>query len=587
MKTVRTLCCALRLLSTVATVAAPIAMASAVIIACDDENDPKTWVKRLDDPVRRADAIKRLGQFYEDGMTRVGNDAAAPDIKALLNTIVDPLTKQYTGGGLDDKTRTDLMKFLAETHDARTQPALAKALKDFEMGKTDDETRVTCESILAMHKAGTKIDQSVIDQLWNVFAKFKLSEAKSERLYRALHDSVVAVHDPSWGDKAIEKLKAPVLADNVDSQKDQLMWWQLTSVQVLRDLGYVKAVKPLILTLLTPSKTATLGATIQFALLKMAKDAEPELIKALTGQDPDYQKAGEAFEDKTDIGIIAEVLALLGRPAGRDAILQVLPGATTDTARTELAQALVQMPADSRVVPAFLAAYDKLTWDSTDKLLGSLSPRAALAQKSANFYDPSLLDWLLKEIDKGDKKKAGKAGGPDPTTKLVQLEAAFKVMTEDRKSAVADVMAKVKKEAPADYFAMTQGMFDGATAVLAKCKTSAACYLATISEPIPATPATANFRAIKASWMAVIFGGGPNASATRADLVKRVSGVTNAGARIAVCEAIDELAPQGDEAAANALDAVVAADTKAGDKNLIAIDNTVAQVALRLRWRNK
>jgi hypothetical protein len=134
---------------------------------------------------------------------------------------------------------------------------------------------------------------------------------------------------------------------------------------------------------------------------------------------------------------------------------------------------------------------------------------------------------------------------------------------------------------------MTQGMFDAASAVLTKCKTSTPCYLASISEPIPATPATANFRAIKASWMAVIYGGGPNASATRADLVKRVSGVTNAGARIAVCEAIDELAPQGDDAAANALDAVVAADTKAGDKNLIAIDNTVAQVALRLRWRNK
>ncbi len=261
MKTVGTLCCALRLLSTVAAVAAPIAAAGVVLVACDDENDPKTWAKRLDDPVRRADAIKRLAQFYEDGMTRVGNDASAPDIKSLLDAIVEPLTRQYTAGGLDDKTRTDLMKFLAETHDARTQPAIAKALKDFENGKTDDEARVACESILAMNKAGIKLDQAVLDQLWSVFSKFKLSDAKSERLYRAIHDSVVAVHDSSWGDKAIEKLKAPVL-ENVDSQKDQLMWWQLTSVQILRDLGYSKAVKPLILTLLTPSKTATLGATI-------------------------------------------------------------------------------------------------------------------------------------------------------------------------------------------------------------------------------------------------------------------------------------------------------------------------------------
>ncbi len=86
-------------------------------------------------------------------MTRASNDAGAPEVKQLLDTIVDPLTKQYTGGGLDDLTRTDLMKFLAETHDPRSQPALAKALKDFEMGKTDDEVRVACESINAMAKA--------------------------------------------------------------------------------------------------------------------------------------------------------------------------------------------------------------------------------------------------------------------------------------------------------------------------------------------------------------------------------------------------------------------------------------------------
>jgi len=542
--------------------------------ACDDENDPKTWVKRLDDPAQRANASKRLTQFYEDDMTKASNNASAPEVKSLLDTIIDPLTKQYTSGGLDEKTRIDLMKFLAETHDPRTQPAISKALKDFEMGKTDDEGRVSCESVLAMAKAGTKLDQTVVDELWSMFSKFKLSKAQSERLYHAVHDAILAVHDPSYGDKAIEKLKAPVTSD-VDSQKDQLMWWQLTSVQLLSEQRYPKAVKPLIVTLLTPTKTSTLGATIQFALLKMAKESEPELIKALGGQDPDYVKASEGFEDKAGIGVVAEVLAQLGRPAGRDAILAALPNAETDTARTELAQALVQMPNDPRVEPAFLDAYKKLTWDSSDKLIGSLKPRAALAQQSANFHDPKLIDWLLKEL-----KKA-----PDYSARLLQLEAAFKLMTPDRKSDVADAMAKLKKEAPADIFALSQQMFENASAALDRCKMETSCYVSLIEQPIPAGSPTANWKAIKATWMAVIYGGGASANATRGELLKRMDKVRNPGARIALCEAIDELAPGGDPSAADALDKIVAADTKNGDKELGATDNTVAQVAWRLRVR--
>jgi hypothetical protein len=584
--TSRTLVCTLRLITLASSTAgiassaglmAPLAvLGSAVtLLACDDENDPKTWVKRLDDPAQRANAIKRLTQFYEDGMTKASNNAQAPEIKQLLDTIVDPLAKVYTQGELDDKTRVDLMKFLAETHDPRTQPAIAKALKNFEMGKTDDEVRVSCESISAMSKSDVKLDQNVLDELWNLFAKFQLSKTTSQRLYQALHDAVRNVHEKSYGDKAIDKLKAPV-AEGVDSQKDQLMWWQLTSVQVLSDLEYTKAVKPLVVVLLTPSKTAALGPTIQFALLKMAKDAEPELIKALNGQDPDYVKAAEGSEDKVNVGIVANVLAQLGRAPGRDAILAALPGADTDTARTELAQALVQMPKDARCQPAFLAAYNKLTWDSADKMLGPLKPRAALAQQSANFYDPSMLDWLFKEM-----KKA-----PDFQARLLEIEPAIKLMTPEKKADVADALSKLKKEAPADIFAYTQQMFDNAASSLDKCKTDATCYMGLLDAPIPATSPTANYKAIKATWMAVVYGGA-NANATRAALLTHVDKVKNTGARIALAAAIDELAPTGDVAAADALDKIIAADKAAGDKDLIATDNTLAQVAWRLRGRAK
>lgn len=571
--------CALRLVAASASVIAPVAalvVGASLVTACDDENDPKTWVKRLDDPAQRSNAIERLGQFYEDGMTKAGNNANDPAIKSLLDTIVDPLTKTYTAGGLDDKTRVDLMKFLAETHDPRTQPAIAKALSSYEMGKTDDEVRVSCESIKEMVHSGVKLDQNVIDNLWTVFAGFHLSKATSQRLYQNLHDAVIAVKDPSYGDKAVTMLKVPVPANpSVDVQKDQLMWWQSTAVQIISDLQYKNAIHPLIDALLTPTKTPTLGAKIQFALLKMAKDAEPELIKALNGTDPDYAAQGP-WDDQTNIGVIAEVLAIIGRPAGRDAILAALPKANTGTSRTELAQALTQMPDDNAAEPAYLDTYKKIPWDDQDALLGALPPRIALAQQSAKFYDPKLVSWLIKEMK----------GAPDYTGRLVQLEAEAKIMTPDSQDDVSATLPGIKKETPADAFAKVQGMWDAVNGALSKCKTDTSCYLSILDEPIPVSPSTAYYRQVKATWMAVIYGSS-NANATRAALVAKLPKVTNTGARIAVCEAIDELAPQGDAAAADALQKIVDADTKSGDANLIATDNTVEQVSWRLRVRGQ
>jgi hypothetical protein len=418
----------------------------------------------------------------------------------------------------------------------------------------------------------------VIDELWNVFARFQISRATSERLYHAVQDAVLQVKDPSYADKAIAKLKGTVPPNpSVDVQKDQLMWWQLTSVRILSELQYTKAVKPLVVALLTPSKTSTLGATIQFALLKMARVAEPELIKALNQSDPDYAGAIALWgDDKSWVGVIAEVLAVIGRPAGRDAVLAALPGADNDTARTELAQALTQMPSDPRCEPAFLDAYKKLTWDSSDALLGALKPRIALAQQSAKFYDPRLVVWLLKETK----------GAPDYSAKIVQLEAEAKLMTPDLQDDVAAALGSLKRETPADGFAKVQQMFDATSSPLAKCKTDAACYLAVLDEPIPSVPQTSYYRQVKATWMAVIYGGA-HPDATRGELLKRVDKVKNTGARIALCEAIDRLAPKGDPAAADALEKVVAGDVKSGDKDLAGGDNTVAQVAWRLRVRGQ
>jgi len=234
----------------------------------------------------------------------------------------------------------------------------------------------------------------------------------------------------------------------------------------------------------------------------------------------------------------------------------------------------VQFPKDARVEPAFMTAFNKLKWDASVDLLGPLKPRAALAQASANFYDAGLTDWLVKET----------GAAPDAASKLLPIEAALKVMPQNKKEAVGAALQKAKGELPADVYQASKQMFDFAGQALDKCSTNAGCYLNLLDEPIPSSPTTANWRAIKASWMAVIYGEG-NPDATRGELIKRVGKVKDPSARLAIVEAIDELAPKGDVTAADALDKIVAADTRAGDRGVLMADDSVVKIALRLRAR--
>jgi hypothetical protein len=565
---------ALRLSVAATWILAPLA-AGALTVACEDESDPATWVKRLNDPAQKSASVKRLSEFFEDAMTKAGKNRNDPNVQSLLKTIVGPMAQAYTQGGLDEKTRKDLITFLADTQDPEATPAFAKALNDWENGKNDDDVRVTCGAITGMAKAGTLKDQSVIDALWSVFSKFQLSKTQSQRLYQGIHDAVLAVKDPSYGPKAIEKLNAavPDQEKDVDGYKDQILWWQQTAVQVISEMKYAPAVKPLVTVLLTPSKL-DLNATVNIALLKMAKDATPVLVSALKGADPDLKKAGSGFKDKADLAVVANALALLSLPAGRDAILSQMPG-DTDTTKTAFAQALVQFPADARVEPAFLAAYKAISPNATVDLLGSLKPRPALAQAAAQLYDPGLVPWLVKEAN----------STTDPAGKLLPLDTALKLMDASEKGDVGDALGKAKSIIPKDTFDATQQMLQYASGALDKCGKNTSCYLAILDEPIPSSPTTANWRAIKAAYMSVIYGGGGQASATRNALVQKLSKLTDPVARLSAVEAIDELAPQGDTAAADALDKIVASDKAAGDSNLLAGDDAVAKVALRLRAR--
>ncbi len=564
---------ALRITLPTLAVAGPLVAVSVGLTACDDENDPKTWVKRLDDPAQRSAAVKRLGEFYEDAMSRSGKKPDSPEVKAVLDVAVEPLTKTYTAGNLDEKTRKDLMKTLSDMKDKRASPAFAKAFNEYESGM-DDDVKYAAEAVGWLADHGTKLDQTVIDALWKCFTKFTPTKSHSIQATHAIHDAVLAVKDPSYGPKAVAMLAAPVVLTD-QPVNDQLDFWQMTAVQTISALKFAPACKALVTVIMTKNKLKLANAA-KTALLKMPKASVPILAAALSGSDPDFAKLyPEWGEEKGYVILLVDILSYSSVEAAKDAIVAAIPSLDNDTNRAAVAQSLIWFPHDPKLVEDFKELYAKLPpiTDKGGETTGR--ERSGLLQVSSEFNDPSLIPWMLKEgsAAKGDFVIAAK---------LNAIQAATKVMQPDQKKMVGAAlsalestsMSKDEKSAVANL----RDAYDRAAGVLDQCKKDAACYVKVLDEPVPSSPPTANWKAIKAAAMAGMIGD----DATRKALVAKIGKVENPGARLAVSVAIDELAPKGDVAAADALDKVVEADTKS---NANKADDALVKVSLRLRAR--
>ena len=555
------------------------------LVGCADENDPQTWVKRLDDPAQRAASIKRLGQFYEDALSSNGNKRDDPAVKKVADVIVDPLTKTYVAGGLDDKTRKDLIKELADMKDPRTSPALAKALNDYEVGKTDEDVKFAAESVNAMAKAGVKLDKSVIDGLWNCFIKYTPSKTNSIQGTTAIHDAILTVKDPSYADKAVAAIKAPVLLDDTPSAQgtkkvnDQLEFWQTTAIQLIKELKYKPAAKPLVTVLMTHNKLG-IANLAQAAIQRMPADCEPFLAGALNGSDPDLAKLQADWDPKTKdyIPIIINVLAYTSLNSARDAIVSYIPQLDNDTNRAAAAQMLIWFPTTPALVSTFKGIYAKLPpiADKGDNDTGQ--ERAQLLGVSSEFFDQSLGNWALSESAnaKGTNMLSAKVGAIQSAIKL--MGPADKANVEKALTNLENSGLSVKeKQSVSDN---VRSVFKYASEAVDKCATDAGCYVKLLEDPIPAT-INANWKAIKAAHMAGVLGN----DQTRKDLIAHIPKVTNPGARLAMAVAINHLAPKGDNGDADALDKIVDGDTQRKDAEALKGDDALTKVALMLRAR--
>ena len=538
-------------------------LASTSLTACDDENDPKTWVKRLDDPAQRGQALKRLDEMFQGAMSAANSNREDPKVKGIVDDSDEALTKVYTTQQLDEKTRKDLIKLISDMGDPRGAPAFAKAFKDYEPGKNDEDVKFAAQGTSKLSTQNKLTDQGLIDALWDCFSKFKPSQAKSINLVQDLAGAVKTVKHPSYGPKAVALLSQPIPNPPSEMDKrDYIMFWQTTAAQLVGDTKFTGGVSSLVKVLMTPAKAALI-LPVRTALMKMPKESEPELIKALKGEG-DYAKLAEGYQERGYLPLVAEPIAYISRPPGNAAIIEQLQkGDLNAQNRVMLARYLGHFPPDPKNVAAYKEAYAKVPADAAIAGLGGQNGHALMLEATANLWDSTLVEWIIKEVNTAKSE-------PESHQSL-GLPAAIKLMTSDQSKIVNDAVNKISGPAT------EKDEFKSANSVLDKCKKDSACYLSFLDTPIPSTPDAAKWGHYKAVWMAVEM----KDASTKAKLLEKLDKVKDAAVRLDILLAIDALSPQGDAAAADKLDKLVADSQKAGTGGV----DEMYRIALKLRSR--
>ncbi|HEX7671326.1 MAG TPA: HEAT repeat domain-containing protein [Polyangiaceae bacterium] len=557
------------------------AMAAAItLVSCKDESQPEYWVEKLQDPAWQANSVKRLEQFFEDTFTRANKDLASPEVKALADKIVEPLTKTYVDqyASLDEKTRESLIKLVASFRDKRSEPALKKAFDEFaKSGKGGDDVK------WAARAAGEMKLDSLSEAMGQAFDKLKASTKEGASVYRDLNEAMLKHPSPAWSGILKMKLQEDIEPPGdgkdpgaVDKYRNAL-FWQTTSAQLLGELKDQSAVEPLMKVMLDPRK-ADVQSTAALALVKIGKPAAARAIKLLADQDPDLaaysaarvQKATgakEAPKDKPHLQTAALVLGVMGRPEALDPMIAALKAAKDDPTRAIIAREIAKIPPTAASKEAFKAAYEALPLDT--QIPPGAGALQTLTESASQFYDADFVPWLIE--------RAEKTKGTDKEERtLLQSTAtitAIKLMKPDQIPIVNVAVNKWGTQVEKDAFKL-------ATELLKACGDRVSCYLANI-EKSENQDKTKQSVGIKSGYMIGEYGD----EKARGEIIDRLGAIENAALRFVAGQTIDFLSPKGSAVAADALEKIIDKNTKTADKDKMAGDAPLKQIMYRVRAR--
>lgn len=556
-------------------------MVATCLVGCQDESQPEYWVGKLEDTAWKARAVKRLEQFFEDAVTKNGNDIKAPGVQELINKTVEPLTKTYVNDydTMDGKTRVSLIKLIASYRDKRTEPALKKAFEEFikKPATAKDESDVKW----AAQATGNMKLESLAVPMVEAFAKLRASTMLGGVTYKDYSESMLDMPSKAWVGPLVARLEQEMTPpksakdkDLIDPFKDQ-QFWQTTSAQLLGMIGDPAAVEPLMKVMLDPNK-ADVQATALSALVKLGKPTVDAATKLLQGKDD--KLVGFAMrrlkeitgKDVQGTPYVATAALILGTTGRSDALAPLVAACNAEkdaSTRAVMARELSKLPATEESKAAFRNAYESMTLETVIPPGGGALE--VLTEAAGQFYDPGMVDWLL------GRAAAAKGAGDD----LKAYQAGVTVTA--LKLAKPDQLASVKAAVDRYGTDLEKKAYKLAEAQLKACGDRAACYVANIQKG-ENQEQSSQFAGVKAGYMIAILGN----DATRDELIGVLDSITNAGVRYVAGQAIDHLTPKGNKAVAAKLNAIISKNAKSSDREKAIGDAPLKTVMYRIDARD-
>jgi HEAT repeat protein len=568
---------------------AAVTAASVTMVGCADENAPETHIKRLEDPRLAPAAVKRLIQFFEDAMTRDKQNREGPTVQPLLGQIVEPLAKMCVDGNLNERTKSQLIKFLSDARDPRAEPCFVHVLTDYKPDTTEEDVRWVARAVAAMKM------EAASQPLLNVFKTIKVSRPKASVIYRDLNAAVLDLADKTWEDELIKVLERPI-ADRKDvaTLKNEV-FWQVTAAEALGSMKSEKAIKPLIKVILSPVK-ADIAATAVNALIKIGKPAIAPTVALLNGEDEELvqfakeenlkvaekdssgkipKQAQEAAE-KAHVMTAAIILGSIGHKDAQADMLKTLAETKDDLTRAVIARELPKLPTNDQAKTAFKEAYEKTPVSLS--IPPGMGGREALLEAGGTFYDDELTPWMVQTAM--DAK--GESADVEPV-RAASLETAMKIMTKDQIDLVKGLYAVKITGAdgkPAELGKGYEKEFKMATELLAACEDKVECYLAKLADPA-SHEKDKQFQGIKSAYMVGALGG----PEVREKLIELMPKLENAAIRFVAVSVIDHHSPEGSTEIADKLQKIVDDAEESRDQNRIQSNAPFKTIIYRLRAR--